>query len=285
VTISATTARTLTNGNGSTTAFAFGFPYRASADLVVILQASDGTESVRTEGTHYTVAGVSNTGTGGFDSATINMVTAPASGEKLLVLRATAATQPLDASDGGSLTAANIEGALDRLTLAVQTALEILGRVAQFKRSTAAATPVLPEPSASRLLGWDASGVNLANYSTTTLAVGAATSAFIATLLDDADQATARTTLGVRWLEGSALAVNFASIANGANSVVQTVTVTGAVLGDFVSISSSATLSGLLAVGYVSAADTVSFFLINQSGGAVDLPAQDFYARVWKRGS
>lgn len=84
------------------------------------------------------------------------------------------------------------------------------------------------------------------------------------------------------WLEGNAT-VDFASIATGAISAAQTITVTGAAIGDPVLISASTDLAGLLPVGYVSAADTVTFRLINLTGGAIDPGSRTYFARVQKR--
>ena len=84
------------------------------------------------------------------------------------------------------------------------------------------------------------------------------------------------------WLEGN-VTVDFASIASGALSAAQNITVTGAAIGDPVQISASTDLAGLLPVGYVSAADTVTFRLINLTGGAIDPASRTYFARVEKR--
>lgn len=70
--------------------------------------------------------------------------------------------------------------------------------------------------------------------------------------------------------------------ANNADGVGQTgtITVTGARVGDFVMISFGVDLAGQLVTGYVSANDTVSFRLQNESGGAVDLASTTVRALV-----
>jgi hypothetical protein len=76
---------------------------------------------------------------------------------------------------------------------------------------------------------------------------------------------------------------NFGSIANGEQSST-TLTVTGAILGDFVThISSSIALSGLRLWGEVTATDTVTIYLSNMSGNPVDLSSGTFYVGVSKR--
>jgi ABC-type nitrate/sulfonate/bicarbonate transport system substrate-binding protein len=92
MTISTTTNRASFAGNGSTTAFATGFKFFANSDLTVILVVdSTGVETTKTITTHYTVADA------GVDAGgTVTMVTAPAVGETLVIVRAQAYTQGLD---------------------------------------------------------------------------------------------------------------------------------------------------------------------------------------------
>lgn len=62
-----------------------------------------------------------------------------------------------------------------------------------------------------------------------------------------------------------------------------TVTVTGAVLGDFVvGVSFSLDLQGVTVSAYVSASNTVSVRFQNESGGAIDLGSGTLKVRVWK---
>lgn len=82
----------------------------------------------------------------------------------------------------------------------------------------------------------------------------------------------------------ASLANDPASIASGAKLLTQ-ITVTGALVGDFVLASYSLSLGGLGISGYVSAADTVQVTLENNTGGAVDLAAGTFYAVVVPRSS
>lgn len=70
-----------------------------------------------------------------------------------------------------------------------------------------------------------------------------------------------------------------ASVANGA-STSTTVTVTGAAMGDYANCSFSNALSGLMMGAEVSAANTVTCRLNNNSGGAVDLASGTLRARV-----
>lgn len=72
------------------------------------------------------------------------------------------------------------------------------------------------------------------------------------------------------------------SIATGSSSST-TVTVTGSAVGDYVISSFDQSLQGLQLTGYVSAANTVTAVLSNNTAGAVDLPSGTLRARVIKQ--
>lgn len=75
---------------------------------------------------------------------------------------------------------------------------------------------------------------------------------------------------------------DFGNLADGAQEIT-TVTVTGAALGDFVeAVSLSVSLAGGTLTAYVSAADTVSVLLQNESGGALNLASATIRVRVRK---
>lgn len=80
-------------------------------------------------------------------------------------------------------------------------------------------------------------------------------------------------------LSGSAT-YDAASLVDGAGTTT-TVTVTGAALGDFVvGVSMGVDLAGITVTAYVSAADTVSVRLQNESGGTIDLASTTLRVRV-----
>jgi hypothetical protein len=74
----------------------------------------------------------------------------------------------------------------------------------------------------------------------------------------------------------ASLAYDAPSIANGASHSF-TITMTGAKLSNKVSVTASASISGLTMTAYVSAADTITVVLANLTGGAVDLASMTFY--------
>ena len=75
---------------------------------------------------------------------------------------------------------------------------------------------------------------------------------------------------------------NPGSIADGAEEA-KTVTVSGAALGDYAVASFSLDISDLVLDAQVTAANTVTCVLANNTGGAVDLGEGTVYARVIKR--
>ena len=85
-------------------------------------------------------------------------------------------------------------------------------------------------------------------------------------------------------LTGS-VAFNPASAADGAGETSTTITVTGAALGDLVTVSFSLDLQGILLTGYVSAANTVTCRFQNETGGPIDLTSGTLRARVLSQGS
>lgn len=79
-------------------------------------------------------------------------------------------------------------------------------------------------------------------------------------------------------LSGSAV-YNPSDLADGAGETT-TVTVTGAVLGDFVLASFSLDLQGITLTAYVSATNTVSVRFQNETGGSINLASGTLEARV-----
>lgn len=69
------------------------------------------------------------------------------------------------------------------------------------------------------------------------------------------------------------------TLTSGAHVRLGSFTVTGAQLGDFVSVSASINLFGVNLFGYVSAADSVQLCWENNSGSSVTLGAATYYIR------
>ena len=116
MTISTTIIKNSYSGNGSTSAFTYNFKITDDDDIQVIIRSSTGTETVKSKGTHYTVAGVgNNSGTVTFTSGNI-----PASGETVVLRRSTPQTQAMDLIDNDPMSADTIETAHDKTTSITQ---------------------------------------------------------------------------------------------------------------------------------------------------------------------
>jgi hypothetical protein len=124
MTISAQTPRSGPySGNGSTTAFGYGFLVEADTEIVVTVADAAGTETVKTLTTDYTVSGVGNSAGGD-----VTFVTAPISTEQVVVTRIIALTQAVDLQNRKSVVPTVLETAYDKLTRIVQDQNEQLSR-------------------------------------------------------------------------------------------------------------------------------------------------------------
>jgi hypothetical protein len=142
-------------GNGTQTVFAYGFKVFAASDLQVVLRSSSGIETVQTLSTHYTVSGVGSDAGGN-----VTMVSAPASGQTLTIVRLVPLTQETDLRNQGGFYPEVHERAFDRLTMQVQQVDEELERSLSFPVSDAALEATLPSSAirANKVLVFDATG-------------------------------------------------------------------------------------------------------------------------------
>lgn len=147
MTVAVASNKVLYDGNGGTTVFAFAFPILAETDLRVVLRDTAGDETVKELTTDYTVSASPWTSGG-----SITMVTAPASGETLLIKREVAATQLVDYRNGDAFPAETHEAALDKLTYLVQQLLEGNTRAVTLQEVTELTGLTLPDPGANTVL-------------------------------------------------------------------------------------------------------------------------------------
>ena len=143
MTISSTTNTVSYTGNGSTTAFPvtfvfFGTATSAEIEVVEVVIAT-GAETVKTNGTHFTVSG------GSGSTGTVTAVTAPASTVNWVINRNTTQTQETDYVENDPFPAESHEKALDRLTAIAQEQERTLTRTAQLPDGyTGSFDPTLP---------------------------------------------------------------------------------------------------------------------------------------------
>jgi len=196
MTVSSTTNRVSSVGNGVTTSFSFPHPYRASTDLVVIVRTiATGAESIRTTPTDYTISGVADSGTGGFSSATITFGTAPTSAQEVHIIRNVPATQTVDLTSGGTIVPATLEGGLDKIYQSHQYAADALDRVMRAKRTDATLNELPSSISrANKVLAFDSNGQPTVSTNTLSSIESASLSAnsVTNTLLADMAQATVK---------------------------------------------------------------------------------------------
>lgn len=150
MTVASTTNRESYTGNGTTTAFPFPNPYRASSDLIVTLRTiATGAESLQVEGVNYTVSGTPTSDAGGFASGTVTFTVAPTAAQQVHIDRVVTRTQATDYVAGDGIPPSSIEGSLDKLTQIVQELDSRFERTLLQPRTAANRNLALPEPRAA----------------------------------------------------------------------------------------------------------------------------------------
>ncbi len=156
MTVSSSTNKVSYSANGSLTTFAYTFKIFDQSDVVVILRAADGTETVQTITTHYTVTGVAAASGG-------NVVfgSAPASGVTVVILRSQPLTQGLNLVANDPFDAESLEEALDKLVFMSQKHEEELGRAIKASRTntlTGSEFTISATDRANKIFAFDGSG-------------------------------------------------------------------------------------------------------------------------------
>jgi hypothetical protein len=188
MTVSSTVNRNQYAGAGTTGPFTTDFPVLAAADLIVIRRRPTD-DVVLVVVTDYTVTGL------GQERATITLVAPLLVGETLVVIRDPVPVQLQDYTPGDRFPAEALERQLDRLTMLAQRLLDVAVRtlrVSDVDGPVGRLPPVAER--VSRFLAFDAAGNPMVAAGTS--ANLGPVSAYINTLLDDVNAATARTTLG-----------------------------------------------------------------------------------------
>jgi len=175
MTVSTTTNRISYAGDDSTTAFATGFKFFANGDLTVTLVTdSTGAEAVQVITTNYTVADA------GVDSGgTVTMLTAPATGETLVIERTQAYTQTLDLVENDPFPSESVEDQLDKIVIMTQQ--NNSGQVRSLRQpdgDTADIDTLPPKVTrATKVLAFDSDGDPVASTESLSDIEGAATNA------------------------------------------------------------------------------------------------------------
>lgn len=199
MTISSTTNRVIITGNGITVDIPFPYAvHTPETDLIVIATViATGVQATKTSPTHWTWAGSAD-GSGHYpNGGTVTALVAPPSTETWTVYRDPVAAQGLDLVANDDLPAEATESQFDYLTMLIQRVKDQINRTLQQPEGDAATISRLPAKveRASMFLAFDTDGDPIAAAGTS--ADLTPVSSFINTLLDDADAATARATLGI----------------------------------------------------------------------------------------
>lgn len=146
MTVSSTTTKNSYSGDGSTTVFAYTFKIFDEDDITVIVRTdATGVETVKTKTTDYSVSNV-----GDPNGGNVTFVTAPASGETVVLLRSTAQTQTTDYTPNDPFPAAAHEDALDRVTFIAQEIQEELDRAIKVSKTNTITSPEFTTSAADR---------------------------------------------------------------------------------------------------------------------------------------
>ena len=183
--IGAVAPRIQYTADGAQTVFTYPFPVFADADLDVYED-----DTLKTPATDYTVSGAGNSAGGA-----VTFVAAPAAAVVVTLRRNIAIARTSDFQEGGDLRAKTLNDGLDYLTAAIQQVESEGARALKLAATDPAAEITLPGKAAraSRYLAFDADGAPIAAVD----AGAYPASAFGAGLIDDADAASARATLGL----------------------------------------------------------------------------------------
>jgi hypothetical protein len=156
MTVSSTTTKVSYSGNGSTTVFAYTFKIFAAAEITVIIRSSTGTETVKSLTTHFTLSNIGVDGGGN-----VTFVSAPASGETVVLIRNTPNTQTLDLVENDPFLSSSFEDTLDKITHQLIEQQEEIDRSIKVSRTnsiTSSEFTTNASDRASKVLGFDSSG-------------------------------------------------------------------------------------------------------------------------------
>jgi len=163
MTISSTTVKNSYNGNGSTRIFSYTFKIFQDSDLQVIIRSANGTETIKTLNTHYTVSGAGNSAGGSitFLQSIPTYDYTPLSTEKIIIRRNLPQTQSIDYIANDTFPAESHEEGLDRAMMAVQQLQEEVTRSIKLSRTNTMNSTEFTVDATSRankILAFDASG-------------------------------------------------------------------------------------------------------------------------------
>ncbi len=194
MTVSSTINRISHEGNGVTAVFAVPFAFFDADELQVIERVTaSGAEIVKSLDNDYTVQG------GNGEAGAITASAAPSSAVSWTIFRRTKRTQLVDYTDNDPFPADTHERGLDRVTMIAQDSVAAADRALRLPATDPSTlNPEIPNSMirAGKYLAFDTNGLPIASSGPTGDS-SIPVSAFMEGMLDDADAATARATLGL----------------------------------------------------------------------------------------
>ena len=240
MTIETTANRISYTGSGTTGPFSFPYYFLADGDLTVIKTTiADGTESTLTLTTDYTVSGAGEAAGG-----SVTLVATLSSSYKLTIIRDPDILQPADYPANDRFPAATHEEALDRATMILQRLKDYIDR--SFRLSdgdVSGISLILSNLAAGELIAVNSAGTGIESIAPADVDL-ATVSAFIQTLLDDANAAAARTTLGAAAI-GANTFTGLQTFAAGADIASATTVDLTAATGNLVRITGTTATTGV----------------------------------------
>jgi hypothetical protein len=188
-TVPADTRRRVYVATGGQTAFPVPFPFYANADLAVWRTRTGATVQLAL-GPDYTVTGAQVQAGG-----TVTLTSGALAGDQLVIEGRAIAARATQYFDGGDLTARALNDDSNRHTIVEQELLNRLNLTLRWPDGDPSLAPLLPaQPRGGLYLQFNADGTQL--IATPGIGSPIPISAFMLTVLDDADAAAARATLG-----------------------------------------------------------------------------------------
>lgn len=161
MTVSSSTSRADYNGNGVTLDFAVPYRFLSNTDLLVLRTLAGVSTTLTLDS--IGADGFTVTGAGQPSGGTLTVVTAPAVGETLSILRQMSLTQLTDYIPNDPFPAESHERALDKLTMIVQEQNEKITRTIILPPGLPGVSANLPAPEADFLIGWNPTATGLRN--------------------------------------------------------------------------------------------------------------------------
>lgn len=191
------------DGDGVTVDFAFASTVLKDSDVKVIFRVkATGVTTVLTIGAHYSIVGVLDSVGRYLNGVTVRLTFTMSSTNQIIIYQDPDVTQLVDLTDQGFLPVeAQVELPLDRLTLIAQRTRNLYERALRQPEDDSVDVTTLPNSvdRASKYLAFDSDGNPIVAVGTSSTLQPV--SAFMDTLLDDANAAAARVTLGLPALQ------------------------------------------------------------------------------------